>query len=171
MRLVKYILTFIATLYLGAVLFMPKSNLYYKAEELLNKQGVVIDNEEVRSSLINLKIMHPVAYYQGVDFARASMIKVTPLLFINTLEAENIELLSVAKKFLNISITTLKANHTILNPFNIKLNIVGNFGTASGYIDLKEKVIHIDIIEPKDINSIKKFLKKGKKGWYYESKF
>jgi len=171
MRVVSYILTFIIALYLGFILFMPKVNLYYKAEEILKQQGVVIDNEEIRSSITSLKLMHPVAYYQGVDFARASMVNITPLLVINTLEAENIELLSVAKKFLDVSIKNLKATHTLLDPFNVKLTIVGSFGIASGYINLKSRVIHIDIIEPKNINSIRRFLKKGKKGWYYESKF
>ncbi len=171
MRLVKYILTFIVAFYLGFILFMPKVNLYYKAEELLKKQGVVVDNEELRATPINLKLMHPIAYYQGVDFARASIINITPLLLVNSLEAENIELLGVAKKFLNVSISKLKANHSVLKPFIVKLNIDGSFGIASGYIDLKSKVVHLDIIEEKDIKPIKKFLKKGQKGWYYESKF
>lgn len=171
MRLVKYILTFLIAFYLGFILFMPKVHLYYKAEELLKKQGVVIDNEEITTTPINLKILHPIAYYEGVDFARASMVKVTPLIFINTLEAEDIELLNIAKRFLNVSINKLKATYSILNPYKIKVNIDGSFGIATGYIDLKNRVAHIDIVEPKDINSIRKFLKKGEKGWYYESKF
>jgi len=171
MRLVKYILTFIIALYLGIILFMPKTNIYYKAEELLKKQGVIIDNEEIRSSIISLKLMHPIAYYQEVDFARASIIEFKPLLLVNIVEAENIELLNVAKKFLDITINKLRANHTILKPYYIKLHIVGNFGIGSGFVDLKKRLIHIDIVEPKDINPIRKFLKKGKKGWYYETTF
>jgi len=171
MRVVKYLLTFLIALYLGLILFMPKSNLYYKAEAELAKQGVVIDNEEIQSSIIDFKILHPVIYYQGVDIARASLIKITPLLLINRIEGENIELLNVAKKFLNVTINSFNANHSILKPYLVKLNIDGNFGLATGYINLKERVVHIDIVEPKDINSIKKFLKKGEKGWYYESKF
>ena len=171
MRLVTYIVAFLVSLYLSFILFMPKVNLYYKAEQILKEQGVVIDNEEIRDTVISLKLMHPVFYYQEVDFARASMIDIKPLIFVNSITAENIELLNVAKKYYNININTLKANHTILKPFYIKLNLVGNFGVASGYVDLKQRVVHIDIIEPKNINSIRKFLKKGEKGWYYESKF
>jgi hypothetical protein len=171
MRMVKNLLIFIAVLYIGFILFMPKQELYFKAESLLKKQGIVIDNEETQESFTNLKVLHPVAYYQGVDVARASIIKATPLLFTNKIEAENVELLNVAKKFLNVNINSITANESILKPYYIKLNIDANFGIATGYVNLKSKVIHIDIIEPKDINSIKKFLKKGEKGWYYESKF
>jgi len=171
MRMVKNILLFIVAIYIGFILFMPKQELYFKAEQILKKQGIIIDNEEIINSLTNFKLLHPVVYYQGVDVARASMLKATPLLLVNTLEAENVELLNVAKKFINVNINRLKASHSVLKPYYIKLNIDANFGIASGFINLKKRVIHIDIIEKKDINSIRKFLKKGEKGWYYESNF
>ncbi len=170
MRLVRNSIFTLLFIIVGFIVFMPKVELYYKAEQLLKKQGIVIDNEEIKSNPAALKILHPVVYFRGVDVARASVVELKPLLFVNRLKAENIELLNVAKNFLNISINSLVANHTIFKPYYIKLNIDGNFGVASGYIDLKSKIIHIDIVEPKDINSIKKFLKKGKKGWFYESK-
>ena len=170
MRLVKYIITSIVTLYIGFILFMPKEHLYYKVESILKEQGVVIGNEEMQSSLLDLKLLHPVIYYQGLDIARVSIFKFKPLLIINSLSAENIELLGVAKE-LNIEIDSIKANHIITKPYHIKVDIDANFGIASGYIDLKERVVHIDIVEPKDIKRLRRFLKKGQKGWFYESKF
>ncbi len=170
MRLVKYILTFIIFLVIGFTLFMPKSNIYYKVEDILQKQGIVIDNEEIQDNLLDLKILHPVIYYQGLDVARASIITFRPMLVLNTLKVEDIELLGVAKN-LNIDINRLSATHSILKPFYIKLNANGSFGLAKGYVDLKNRLIHIDIVEPKNINPIRNFLKKGEKGWYYESNF
>ena len=171
MRLVRNLILFIVALYIGAILFMPKSQLYYFGEKQLKQYGVVIGNEELNSRLGSLEILHPVAYYQGVDIARATNVKVVPLLFINKLEADNVELLNVAKKFVDIEITKLKLNESILKPYRVKIDATGNFGIANGYADLKSRVVHIDIVDPKDINSIKKYLKKGDKGWYYESKF
>ena len=171
MRLVRNVILFIVALYIGAILFMPKSQLYYFGEKQLKQYGVVIGNEELNSKLGLLEILHPVAYYQGVDIARASSVKVVPLLFINKVEADNVELLNIAKKFVDIEITKLKLNQSILKPYRVKIDATGNFGIANGYANLKSRVVHIDIIEPKDINSIKKYLKKGDKGWYYESKF
>jgi len=171
MRLVKGILIFIVALYLGLIFFMPKSELYYFLEKQLNKQGVVIDNELLNSKFTSLEIEHPIAYYQGVDVARVSKIKVTPLIFVNKVEADNIELLNIAKKFLNVSVDSLKLNHSILKPYRVKIDAIGSFGIANGYANLKSRVIHIDITKAKDINSIRRFLKKGAKGWYYESRF
>ena len=171
MRLVRDIILFIVALYIGVVLFMPKSQLYYFAEKQLKQYGVIIGNEELNSKLGSLEILHPVAYYQGADIARASSIKVMPLLFINRVEADSVELLNIAKKFVDVDITKLKLNESILKPYRVKIDATGNFGVANGYADLKSRIVHIDIIEPKDIGSIKKYLKKGEKGWFYESKF
>jgi len=171
MRLVRNMIIFIVALYIGAILFMPKSQLYYFAEKQLKQYGVVIGNEELNSKLVSLEILHPVAYYQGVDIARATSVKITPLLFINKLEADNVELLNVAKKFLDVEITELKLNQSILKPYRVKIDAKGNFGVANGYANLRSRLVHIDIVEPKDINSIKIYLKKGEKGWYYESRF
>ena len=171
MRLVKYILFFIVALYLGVVLFMPKSQLYYKAEQLLNSKGIVIGNEKTIDSIGDFKIVHPVAYYQGADVARASKIDIKPLLLLNIITAENIEFTGVAKQFIKADINYLKANQSILKPYFVKLNLNGSFGEASGYIDIKKRLIHIDITKEKNIASIKRFLTKSEKGWQYESKF
>ena len=171
MRLVRNIILFIVALYIGIVVFMPKSQLYYYGEKQLKKYGVVIDNEVLNEKIGTLEISHPVAYYQGVDIARVANVKVMPLLFMNRLEANNVELLNIAKKFINIQIDTLKMNNSILKPKIVKVDAVGNFGVANGYIDLKSRIIHLDILKVKDLTSLKKYLKKGEKGWYYESKF
>ena len=171
MRLVRNILVFLITFYIGIIVFMPKTQAYYYLEHMLNEKGVAVGNEQIDEKIPSINIMHPVAYFQGVDIARVANIKVTPLLFVNSLEADDIELLNIAKKFANIHITALKAKQVIAKPFIVKINANGNFGEAQGVIDLKNRVIHIDITDAKDIASIKKFLKKGAKGWYYESKF
>ena len=171
MRLVRNILIFLIALYVGIIIFMPKSELYYYGEKELKKQGIVIDNEIVESKLASLDIIHPVVYYQGVDVLRIAKLKITPLLFVNKVEAQGVELLNVAKQFLNIDIDKLKLNHIIFKPFRVKLWAVGSFGEADGFINLKKRVIHIDITKIKNINPIKRFLKKGAKGWYYESRF
>ena len=171
MRLVKNILLFIVALYIGAVIFMPKSELFYFAQKQLKPKGIVVGNEEIISKIGTFELLHPVVYFQGVDIARATDVKVTPLLFLNKLEASDVELLNVAKKFLNVNISSLKANQSILKPFMVKIDATGNFGVAHGYANLKTRVVHLDIVEPKDLNSIKRYLKKGEKGWYYESSF
>lgn len=171
MRVVRNIVLFIVALIVGVVLFMPKSQLYYYGEKQLKQYGVVIGNEKLDDKLLSLNILHPVVYLQGLGVVRASKVEVMPLLFINRVDADGIELINEAKKFLNVNITKLKLNQSILKPYRVKIDAQGSFGVANGYANLKSRVVHIDIIKPKDINSIKRYLKKGEKGWYYESKF
>jgi len=171
MRLVKYILFFVVALYLGVVLFMPKSQLYYKAEEFLSNKGVVIGNEKIVDTIGSFKLMHPVAYYQGADVARASNIDIKPLLLVNIVNIDNLEFTGVAKKFIKDYVAHLRAKHTIFRPNYVKLDLNGSFGDATGYIDLKKRLVHIDITKPKNIAAIRRFITKGKKGWQYEYKF
>jgi len=171
MRMVRNIILFAVALIVGVVLFMPKSQLYYFGEKQLKQYGVVIGNEKLDDKFLSLDILHPVVYLQGLGVVRASKIEVMPLLFINRVDADGVELINEAKKFLNINITKLKLNQSILKPYRVKIDAQGSFGVANGYANLKNRVVHIDIIKPKDINSIKRYLKKGEKGWYYESKF
>jgi len=171
MRLVRNIIVFLIALLAGLVLFMPKLGGYYYLEKLASQKNITIYNEEINQKIGFLKILHPIASYQGADIARASSIKVTPLIAFNQIEAKNVELVGIAKQFLNADIQNLKATHSVLKPYLIKINAIGSFGLANGYANLKQRVIHLDITEAKNITPIKKLLKRGEKGWYYESRF
>jgi len=171
MRLVRNIVLFIITLYIAIVVFMPTSQLYYFAEQQLEDKGIIIGDEKIVDKIVSFELLNPIVYYQAVDIIKATKIKVTPLLFVNSLRAENIELLNIAKKFLNIHIDSLDAKHSIFNPYRIKIDATGNFGVAHGYADLKNRILYLKLTDIKNINSIKRYLKKSEKGWYYETKF
>jgi len=171
MRLVKYTLFFILALLLGFYLFMPKTELYYKAEALLAQRSIVIGNEKIESDLRSFRIFHPVIYFQGADLARIEMVEIKPYLLVNSATLTNIEPLGIAKELGSITVENLTLKHSLLKPFYIKIESQGSFGVAYGYADLKKHLLHIDITEPKNIQPLQRFLKKGAKGWYYESKF
>lgn len=171
MRLVKNIVLSLLAFIVAFVVFMPREQLYYYLEKELNKQDIVISNEKIESKLGSLIVTNGVVYAKGVEVARFSKAKISPFLVINQAVIEDIELLNIAKKFLDIDIEKLKAKHTILNPFIINLDANGSFGVAKGFVNLKQRVIHIDIVEAKNIAPLRRFLTKGEKGWQYESSF
>ena len=171
MRLVKYALLFLVTLLIGFYIFMPKTSLYYKAENLLAEKSIVIGNETIESNLRSFKLLHPVVYFQGADLARIEKVEVKPYLLVNSAKLTNVEPLGIAKEFGDININNLDLKQSMLKPLYIKIDSNGSFGEANGYVDLKNHFIHIDIIKPKNIQPLKRVLKKGEKGWYYESKF
>ena len=171
MRLVRNIVVFIVAALIGSALFMPKQSLYYFLENKLAKNGIVIYDEKVKSNIGYFKLSHAKVSFQGADIAEIGSLKVLPFIVYNRIDAKNIELTGVAKSYLNAEIDMLKATHSILKPYIVKISANGSFGLANGYVNLKQRVIHIDIVDAKDIATIKKFLKRGEKGWYYESKF
>jgi hypothetical protein len=171
MRLVRNIIIFIVALVAGLAIFMPKLNLYYYLEDKLAQNGVTISNENATSTISSLKLSNANVSYQGADIATIGKLKAMPFIAYNKLEAKNIELAGIAKKFANIEIDNLKATHTLLKPYIVKISANGSFGVANGYANLKQRVLHLDIVDAKDIKALKRFLKRGEKGWYYESKF
>jgi hypothetical protein len=42
---------------------------------------------------------------------------------------------------------------------------------VQGSISLIDHTIHLDFVETKELGSIRSLLKKGEKGWYYETSF
>ncbi|NPA28399.1 MAG: hypothetical protein GXN91_05105, partial [Epsilonproteobacteria bacterium] len=109
--------------------------------------------------------------YEGIDIAQINEIKVTPLLAVNQVEIKGVEFLNIAKDMIGEGIEYIKANHSILKPYWVKLDIKGDFGVAKGYIDLKSRLVHIDIVKEKNIAPLKSILRKNKQGWYYEYRF
>jgi len=171
MRVVKGVFLFLITFYIAFIAFMPKQELYFYLEQQLKKNGVTIYNESFKETPLALQVSNAIIEYEGVDVAQFNMLTIKAYLFINTLELEHLELLDLAKKALDIEIEKLEAKHTILKPFLITLQATGSFGSATGYINLKARVLHIDITDAQNILNLKKFLVKGEKGWYYEKRF
>ena len=171
MRLVINIIIFIIVLLVGIVIFMPKSQLYFLAEKYLNNNYGIIIEEKLKETPINLAIEDAKVYAQGLEVVYINSIKIDPYIILNRVVAKDIELAGVAKDFMNISIEKAILKESILKPFIVDVKANGSFGVAKGWIDLKRRLLHIDIIDVKNINPIKKYLHKNQKGWYYESKF
>ncbi len=171
MRVVIYIFLFLFTFIISFIAFMPKKNIYFYIEKELNKNRVLIYNEKIKETPIELDIKDGIINYQGLDIAKFNDINFKPYLFINTLKAKGIKLLDIAKEALDLEIDSIVLKETLLKPFIITIQADGNFGKAIGYIDLKNRLIHIEIVDAQNILNLKRFLRKNKKGWYYERKF
>lgn len=155
----KKILIAIAGFYLGIIVFMPKTELYYKALEILDKNHIDIisktDSNPFRFEIKNAKI-----YYLNSKTASLKDAKIYPFLFYNRAEIKDFKL--------NIGNYVIKNLEITYIPFlNAKIRGNSNFGELNGYINFKELKIYIknpraDILE---------FLKKDGKGYYYYERF
>ena len=153
-------------------LFAPKQELYYLLEKSLKDKHIIISNETVKDTWVGLKIEHANIYISGAKVATNRELNFIFLFLYAKLSLNNVEidksLHSVAPK----KIDNLTATYSILNPLNVILKGKGSIGEIDGTVALKERKVEILFTKPKDLKTVKKFLKKdAKKGWYYEKTY
>ena len=172
MQMVKRILGGFFLFILLLWLLAPKQELYYLLEKSLKENNIIISNETLKDSWIGLKIDHADIYVEGAKIATNRELNFIFLflyvkLSLNDLEIDK-SLHTVAPK----KIDNLTATYSVLNPLKIILKGSGSVGEIDGTVALKERKIEILFPKPKDLKTVKKFLKKdAKKGWYYEKTY
>ena len=171
MQVVKKALLFFVVILFSLAIFAPKRELYYLLEEYLMRQDIIIDNEKVESGLFALKLHHPVLYVKGIKVADIEEVSLFTLLFYTTISAREIKTDTSFRRWIPEQIETVSLRYQILNPLNITLSARGSFGTAKGYLSIDKRILHLDLTEEKSIDVLKPLLKKGEKGWYYETSF
>ncbi len=171
MQVVKKVLFFLVLIWLGIVLFMPKVSLYFTLEKALAKEGVEINEKRIDEGLFTLTIEEPVIYVHGIRVAKLSRIRFFTLLFYTRAAAENMEVDSSLKQYVPEKITGISLTHQVFRPLVLSVRAEGDFGNAEGTVDMAVRKVHINVADSKKLGMLKKTLKKGKDGWYYETSF
>jgi len=148
---------------------MPKKELYYLLEKKLQAQNIVISGEELIEGPLSLTIEHPVFYINGASFVIAKRIRIWSILVYTKFDLDK---LIVAEGLSNeVKVEKLTAIHSLATPTKILVSGKSSIGMVTGSISLIQRKIYIDVTESKQDKMLSKYLKKGEKGWYYESKF
>ncbi len=137
-KMIVYILVFLVFLFV----FLPKQNIYFKAEELISKQGVIISDEVVNDGFNSLEISAAEVYFKDVYFANINKIEMRSLLFLTKINIDQLRFSPSISKMAPSPISKISITHSILDI--TKARIVGNsdFGSLDGYIDfLNKKVV------------------------------
>jgi hypothetical protein len=159
----KKIFLFLAGFVMGLIIFMPKDNLYYTFQDYLKKEKIYI-NSDIKSG-ISLDLKNGVVYYNGMDILNFKDINIFPFIFYNEIKAKNINL-----NMGNYKINSIKIIYSIFYPVKIFVKGKSNFGQLNGNINLIKREIKVYILNLTD-NSLKRFLRKDKKGYFYYAKF
>lgn len=157
-------LTIILSFFIGLIIFMPKENLFFTLQKELKKENIFI-NTKASSNLIDLKLDNSKIFVNKINIANIESIKITPLLFFNKIDLKNIKI-----DFNHLNIDNLNLTYSILTPFNVDIKGSSNFATIKGFIDLKNRNMKIYLLNLTN-KTIKSFLKKDKKGYFYAQKF
>lgn len=150
----------------------PKQELYYLLEKSLKENNIIISNETLKDTWIGLKINHADIYVEGAKVANNKELNFIFLFLYAKLSIEDLEINKSLQSVAPKKIDSLTATYSVLNPLKVILKGKGSVGEIDGTIALKDRKIEILFPKPKDLNTIKKFLKKdAKKGWYYEKTY
>jgi hypothetical protein len=165
-RFIAYTLFFIMML----LLFFPKEQLFYAFEKELQKEKILIANEEYTEHLLSLELREAELYYDGMQVAKVASTEITLLALYNSLEASDIELSKVVERFFPPKIATLTLHHTLLEPFVVSGEMQGEFGSARLLLDLKQRRLHISLVPSKlmkqEFSSSLRMFKKEANGEY-----
>ena len=168
-RIIGALLLFIILLWI----FAPKEELYYLLEKKLKQENIVIAHEHVKDTWIGLKIEDADIYLKGAKIAHIESVNISSFFLYNKISILNLEFNKAMQNVAPKTIDKTTILYSIVDPLHIKIDGEGSFGQLKGRVTLKERNIKLMIPQPKDIQSIKKFLKKDKTtgGWFYETNY
>jgi len=172
LKFLAYILFFIFAL----IYFLPKQSLYYLAEQELEKQQVVLSNEEIVEKIFSLELQHSTLSYQSISSAEIAYIDIKLLAFYNLIIIHDINISSVASTFIPLNINSVEMKQTLLNPLNVVFKAQGEFGEAEGVFYILDKNVSLTLkpssLMLKEYKSTLRELHKNEKGEYqYDQTF
>jgi len=169
--MVKNILLVLLVSWLAIIVFMPKQALYYKMEETLATQEVVLNETSIEEGLFSLTLHQVTVYVKGIPVATVEEVKFFTLLFFSRLSVDTLLLDDSLKKMLPTKLNHAEITHSVASALNVIVHAQGSFDALEGNIDLGTSSVRLDFNESKNIEVLKSQLKKDEKGWYYETSF
>ncbi len=171
MQVVKKALMILFVVWFAFVLFMPKQNIYYKLEQELAAQGIKINENKISEGLFTLQIDEAVIYIKGIDLIHIKEVSFFSLLFYSSVDIKEIVLDESLSSMAPTELEKAALSHVIWSPGHISVSGYGAFGAFEGDIDLTQRKVHLDFTEITESGVLKRQLKEGEKGLYYETSF
>jgi len=171
MQMVKKTLIILVLAWLSILILMPKQTMYYKLEEVLAKNDIKLNEKKISEGFFSLTLDEVSVYFKGINVATIKEVNFFTVLFYSSVELEALMMDDSLKTMMPQETKEAFATHSILSPMEVLVQAEGSFGALSGNIDLNEQKIHLDFNESKNIQMLKPQLKKGDKGWVYETSF
>ena len=169
--MVKKILLVLTVFWLGILVLMPKQELYYKLEEVLDKYEVRLNEAEVSEGFFSLNLKQVNVYVKDIKVASIEEVSLFSLLFYSSMEVKSLRVDDSLKNMIPEETKSAFLRHTILSPWEVSVEASGSFGSLTGEIDLNTRQVHLDFNESKKLQMLKPALKKTEKGWVYETSF
>ncbi|MEA1879131.1 MAG: hypothetical protein U9N11_00580 [Campylobacterota bacterium] len=169
MQMVKNIFIMLLIGWMALLLFMPKQELYYKLEQLMETQTLKINEKSIEEGLFSLTINEADIYAKGIKIATAHKIDIFSVLFYSKIEVNLLKIDDSLNTMTPTDIESIKATHAVWNPLNVNIHTEGSFGSASGMLGLIDNDVRLDFNASQATAPFKDKLSKDEEGWYYET--
>ena len=172
LKYIGYVLFFITML----LFFLPKINLYYLAQQEMQKYEVNISQAKIEEKAFGLEMEHITITYKGIESAEIQKLESAFYLFYNTLNVYSIELSALVESYLPRKIKKLQVIYSVLQPLQINFEAEGEFGFAEGTFTIATRALLVHLkpskIFLKEYKNSLRVLKKSENGeYYYEKSF
>jgi hypothetical protein len=146
--------------------FLPKKELYYQAERLLEKEKIVISKEKLADRGLWFTAQKGEVYIKGIPIGSFKKVTIYPAVLVNLLHISEFHTNPSISFFPKTVVNRLDLFYSPFYPFKIVINGETSIGSLKGEIDIKSKKGFIDIFaEPKELRKYFR-LTKVKEGHY-----
>ena len=156
------------------MLFVPKSSLYYLAEENLKKFDVVVSKESLNDSLFSLNVENLDVSTKGIESAHIDSVELTLLGVYDSVKVREIQLSSIVEAYFPSKIESIDLDYSLLHPLMVQAKSIGEFGEMNATFNLLNLELNATLKPSKLM--LKKyrrslhFFKKSKEGAYLYAK-
>ena len=176
MRFLKKTVLFLLVFIALVIFFSPKTQLYYKAEEILADNNVILSEETPKDHGFVFSIEGGRLYYDDLEVAQLNKITLLPLLFFNRLSVAPFAFSKEMQGFVPGMVTKMYIQYSVIDPLHVICKAEGDFGTFSGSIAFLDRNISMGLVPSEKLLQSRPpwlhQLKKDKGGVYrYESAY
>jgi len=171
MQMVKKILILLFVVWIALLWIMPKQELYYKLEKVLEEKDIKINEARIEEGVFSLTLHQADIYVKGIKLATVEKVNLFTLLFYSKVGFDNLVLDETLKSMAPTNIEEAMISHIVLVPKRLNLDMAGSFWNAKGKASLAQKHLRVDFNSTQGIEAFKPKLQQDDKGWYYEASF
>lgn len=171
-RVLKYLFYLIFFIFV-LIYFLPKENIYFYAEKLLEKEKIVLSSEKVKDKGFCLSITDAIFSYESIEVANVKKLSINIFALYNSIKVDGVELTKAMGNYLPQNINEITIRYSIINPLFVTIQASGEFGNLSGDIDIYNakmslKLTPSNIMKNKYKNSLKYFKKDSSGEYHYD---
>lgn len=131
------------------IVLIPKKELYFYVEEQLSKEGIYLSGESLSGGLFTLDAENVSILSGASKLAQIGSIRMVPWIVVNEIELDTLRAAEGFDLVLPGQIDKASCRYALWNPFDVTIEIDGDFGHAQGTYDLgKQKLIlYFDVVQ------------------------